>query len=210
MIGQAIGQALPFAVGVVLSPVPIIAVVLMLSTPKGRVNGLAFLIGWVVGIAVLGTIVLLVAGGASASKHGSPATWVSIVKVVLGVLLLLLAVKQWRGRPREDTQPELPGWMESIDTFTPIKSTGMAVVLSAVNPKNLILVVGAAAIAQTGASAGGQAVALAVFIVLADRRCGRAGRGLLHRCQAERRRDRRAQLIGSMSPGLQDPSNAAR
>jgi threonine/homoserine/homoserine lactone efflux protein len=168
MIGQAIGQALPFAVGVALSPVPIIAVVLMLSTPKGRVNGLAFLIGWVVGIAVPGTIVLLVAGGASASKHGSPATWVSIVKIVLGVLLLLLAVKQWRGRPREDTQPELPGWMKSIDTFTPIKSTGIAVVLSAVNPKNLILVVGAAAaIAQTGASAGGQAVALAVFIVLA-------------------------------------------
>jgi hypothetical protein len=56
--------------------------VLMLSTAKGRVNGLAFLIGWVVGIAVLGTIVLLVAGGASASKHGSPATWVSIVKIV--------------------------------------------------------------------------------------------------------------------------------
>jgi threonine/homoserine/homoserine lactone efflux protein len=82
MIGQAIGRALPFAVGVALSPVPIIAVVLMLSTPNGRVGGLAFLIGWVVGIAVPGTIVLLVAGGASASKHGSPATWVSIVKIV--------------------------------------------------------------------------------------------------------------------------------
>jgi Sap, sulfolipid-1-addressing protein len=45
MIGQAIGRALPFAVGVALSPVPIIAAVLLLSTPKGRVNGLAFLIG---------------------------------------------------------------------------------------------------------------------------------------------------------------------
>ena len=92
----------------------------------------------------------------------------SIVKIVLGVLLLLLAAKQWRGRPRGETQPELPGWMKSIDTFTPAKSAGMAVVLSAVNPKNLILVVGAAAaIAQTGASAASQAVALAVFIVLA-------------------------------------------
>jgi hypothetical protein len=49
MIGQAIGQALPFAVGVALSPVPIIAAVLMLSIPKGSVNGLAFLTGWVVG-----------------------------------------------------------------------------------------------------------------------------------------------------------------
>jgi threonine/homoserine/homoserine lactone efflux protein len=67
MIGQAIGQALPFGVGVALSPVPIIAVVLMLSTPKGRVNGLAFLLGWVVGIAVLGTIVLLAREGRSPS-----------------------------------------------------------------------------------------------------------------------------------------------
>ena len=39
MIGQAIGQALPFAVGVALSPVPIIAVVLMLSTPKAGLTG---------------------------------------------------------------------------------------------------------------------------------------------------------------------------
>jgi threonine/homoserine/homoserine lactone efflux protein len=167
-MGQAIGQVLAFGVGVALSPVPIIAVVLMLATPKGRVNGPAFLGGWVVGIAVLGTIVLLIAGGAGASKQGSPATWVSIVKLVLGAGLLLLAVRQWRGRPRGDTQAELPGWMRAVDKFTPVRSTAMGVALSAINPKNLLLVVGAAAaIAQTGADTASQAVALAVFIVIA-------------------------------------------
>jgi threonine/homoserine/homoserine lactone efflux protein len=167
-MGQAIGQVLSFGVGVALSPVPIIAVVLMLATPKGRTNGLAFLAGWIVGIAALGAIVLLIAGGASASKHGAPATWVSIVKIVLGVLLLLLAAKQWRGRPRGDAQPELPGWMKTVDTFTPVRSAGIAVVLAAVNPKNLLLVVGGAmAIAQTGASTGSQAVALIVLIAIA-------------------------------------------
>ena len=59
----------------------------------------------------LGTIVLVVSSGASASTHGAPATWVGILKIVLGVLLVLLAVKQWRGRPRGDADPELPGWM---------------------------------------------------------------------------------------------------
>jgi threonine/homoserine/homoserine lactone efflux protein len=167
-MGQAIGQVLSFGVGVALSPVPIIAVVLMLASPTGRGNGLAFLAGWVLGIAVLGTIVLLVASGASASKHGTPATWVSIVKLVLGALLLLLAVRQWRGRARGDGQPELPAWMQKIDTFTAVRSAGIGVALSAVNPKNLLLVVGAtAAIAQTGASTGSQAIALLVFIVLA-------------------------------------------
>lgn len=46
-MGQAIGQILSFAVGVALSPLPIIAVVLMLATPTGRVNGPAFLSGWI-------------------------------------------------------------------------------------------------------------------------------------------------------------------
>jgi threonine/homoserine/homoserine lactone efflux protein len=166
--GQAIGEVLSFGVGVALSPLPIIAVVLMLATPRGRTNGPAFLTGWVLGIAVLGTIVLLIASGASASEHGSPATWVSIVKLFLGVLLWLLAVRQWSGRPRGGKEPQLPPWMKSVDTLTPVKSAGMGALLSAVSPKNLLLVVGAAAaIAQTGASAVGQGVALIVFIVLA-------------------------------------------
>ena len=167
-MGQAIGQVLSFGVGVALSPLPIIAVVLMLATPKGRTNGPAFLAGWIGGIAVLGTVVLVIASGASASKHGAPATWVSILKIVLGVLLFQLAVRQWRGRPRGEAQPELPGWMKSIDRFTPGRSAAMGVALSAINPKNLILVVGAAAaIAQTGASTAAQIVALIVFIVIA-------------------------------------------
>ncbi len=168
LMGQAVGQVLSFGVGVALSPVPIIAVVLMLATSKGRVNGPLFLAGWVVGIAVLGTIVLLAASGASASKHGAPATWVSIVKIALGMLLLGLAAKQWHGRPRGDAEPQLPGWMKTVDTFTPVRSAGIAVVLAAINPKNMLLVVGAAtAIAQTGASTTSQAVALAVFTAIA-------------------------------------------
>ncbi len=167
-MGQAIGQVLTFAVGVTLSPIPIIAVVLMLATPKGRVNGPAFLAGWILGLALAGTIVLLAASGGEASEGDAPADWLSVVKLVLGVLLLMLAARQWRGRPQGDTEPELPAWMQTIDTFAPPKAAGMAVLLSAANPKNLLLVVGAgAAIAQTGASSGDQAVALAVFVLIA-------------------------------------------
>jgi Sap, sulfolipid-1-addressing protein len=58
--------------------------------------------------------------------------------------------------------------MKAVDTFTPVTSTALGVGLSAVQPKNGLLVVGAAAaIAQTGGSAASQAVALAVFIVIA-------------------------------------------
>ena len=110
-MAHAIGQVLAFAVGVSLSPVLMIAVVLMLGTLAGRRNGPGFfLAGWVLGLAVVSTIVLLVAGGAGAND-GQPATWVDVLKLVLGALLLLLAARQWRTRPRAGEAAELPKWM---------------------------------------------------------------------------------------------------
>ena len=166
-MADAIGQVLSFGVGVAISPVPIIAVVLMLGTPRARVNGPAFVLGWVVGLAVVGTIVLVAAGGAGATEDEEPATWVGVLKLVLGVLLVLVALKQWRGRPRAGEEAAMPKWMQTIDRFTPTRSMAIAVALSAINPKNLLLTVGAAAaIAQTGADTGEQAVALAVFVLV--------------------------------------------
>ncbi len=166
-MSEAIGQVLSFGVGVALSPVPIIAVVLMLGTPRARSNGPAFIAGWLAGLTVVGTIVLLASSGADASESGEPAEWLSVLKLVLGALLLLVALRQWRGRPRGDADGALPGWMRTIDRFTPQRAAAMGVALSAINPKNLLLTVGAAAaIAQTGAGTGQQAVALAVFILL--------------------------------------------
>jgi threonine/homoserine/homoserine lactone efflux protein len=166
-VAEAIGQILTLGVGVALSPIPIIAVVLMLGTPRGRANGPAFVLGWVIGLAVVGAIVLAVAGGAGANEDAEPATWVDVVKIAVGVLLVLVAVRQWRSRPRRDAEAELPGWMRTIDTFTPTRSLAIAAGLSGVNPKNLLLTVGAAtAIAQTDISTGEQAIALAVFILV--------------------------------------------
>jgi hypothetical protein len=163
-MGQAIGQTLSYAVGVAISPLPIIAVILMLVTPKARVNGPAFLVGWLLGLAVVGTVVLVFAGSRNASDGGEPATWVSSLRLVLGILLVLVAAKQWRGRPHGDEDPPAPKWMGAIESFTPLKALGTGAVLAGANPKNLLLSVGAAAaIAQTGISGGHQAIAYAVF-----------------------------------------------
>lgn len=166
-MGDAIGQTLPTAVAIAISPLPIVAVVLMLVTPRGRVNGSAFVLGWIVGLAIVGAIVLALASGANASDDGEPATWVSILKLVLGLLALMLGVRQFRSRPCPDGAAATPKWMQALDQFTPVKAAGTAVLLSAVNPKNLLLSVAAAAtIAQTGIDAGEQAVAYAVFVVV--------------------------------------------
>ncbi|MEW1872881.1 MULTISPECIES: GAP family protein [Streptomyces] len=166
-VGEAIGQILSYGVGVALSPFPIIGVVLMLATPRARSNGPALLLGWVLGLSLVGTIVLLASGGAGPSDQGQPADWVSALDLALGVLLLWVAVKEWRGRPRGDEEVVLPKWMHTVDSFTFVKAGALGTALSALNPKNLLLVIAAAAtIARTDTSAGAQAAALAVFVVI--------------------------------------------
>ena len=167
-MGDTIGQILPSAVGVAISPFPIVAVVLMLVTARGRVNGLAFILGWVVGLALVGAVLFSVASGVESSEQGEPAPWASVVVLVLGVLLLLIALKQWRGRPQEGNEVKTPKWMEALDQFSPIKAAGAGVVLSAVNPKNLLLAgAGAAAIVRMHVSVGQQVVAYVIFVLLA-------------------------------------------
>jgi threonine/homoserine/homoserine lactone efflux protein len=167
-VGGAVGEILPLAVAVAVSPIPIIAVVLLLSTPRGTANALSLMLGYIVGLVVVGAIVLLVSGGADASERGGPADWVSWLKLILAALMFWLAVRYWRSRPRGGTSAELPGWMRTIDRITPGRATAIGVALTAINPKNLILTVGAATtLAQTGISGSRQAASLAVFVVIA-------------------------------------------
>src|SRR5262245_5046818 len=90
-MGEAIGQLLRFAVGVALSPTPIIAMILMLITPRARANGFVFVLGWLLGVIVAGAICLALASPTDAGDGGEPANWVSWLKLALGVLLLLVA-----------------------------------------------------------------------------------------------------------------------
>ncbi len=167
MVGQAIGDVLPLAIGVAISPVPIIAVVLMLGTPRARTTGPAFATGWVAGLTIVGTIVLLLASGNATDGSGGPETWVSVLKLVFGVLFLLMAARIWHGRPKPGQEAAMPKWMQAIDGFSAGKALGAGALLSGLNPKNLALTAAAAAaIAQTGISSGQEAVALVVFILL--------------------------------------------
>jgi len=165
---QAIGQILPMAIAAGISPIPIIGVVLMLATPRARTNGPALLVGWVFGLAAVGVVGLVVANAAGASDNGAASDGANTTQIVLGAVLIVLALRQWRKRPKAGEEPEMPKWMTAVDHFTPVKAAGMGVVLSAVNPKNLILAVGATAtIGATNLSGVDQAIAYAVFAVIA-------------------------------------------
>ena len=122
-MGQAIGDLLPSAVGVALSPVPIIAVILMLGTPRARTNGPAFGLGWVVGLVVVSVIVVLVASGSDDPDSGS-STAVDWIELLFGLAFLVLAFGQWRKRPQPGHEPEMPKWMAAVDMLKPASFCG--------------------------------------------------------------------------------------
>jgi threonine/homoserine/homoserine lactone efflux protein len=165
---DAIGNLLPSAVGIALSPIPIVAVVLMLDTPRARTNGPAFALGWIAGLLAASLLVLFVFGGADDPDSGA-SDGVNWLTLGLGVLFIAMARKQWRSRPRKGEASEMPKWMETIDSFTPAKALVLGVVLPAVNPKNLALAFAAAAgIAQAGLGPGDDVIAIAIFVAIAS------------------------------------------
>lgn len=167
-MSAVIGDLLPLALGVAISPIPIIATILMLLAPKAGGASVGFLVGWVAGIVVAVTLFTVLAGSADLTDSDGQSATVSWIQIVLGVLLLLLAVRQWRGRPGPGEVATLPGWMSAIDSFTFPKALGLGFALSAVNPKNLLMAVAAGAAIGTGSLSGGEeAVAVAVFTVIA-------------------------------------------
>ncbi|HET7902093.1 MAG TPA: GAP family protein, partial [Candidatus Nanopelagicales bacterium] len=169
-MAEAIAAILPFAVGIMVSPIPIVAVILMLFTRRATSNGPAFLVGWVVGLTLLAVL-----GYAAASLLGwgdgsdAAATEVQWWRVVLGLVLLVLAFRTWRKAAEPDHVEELPRWMADIDDLTPAKAFALALALSSVNPKNLLLGLGAmTSLATLGAATDEVVVGIAAFVLIAS------------------------------------------
>jgi len=168
-MGHAVGDVLGHAAAVAVSPPAIIAIILILATPRGRLDGLLFTLGWVLGLAVLGAIMLAIGGAGGASAHHHPATWVGALHLALGVLLVLFGAREWHRRPRDPAQAQVPTWMAAIDRFTPLKTLGLGLALSAANPKNAPLTVSAgASISSAGIPVPQQIATLAIFVIIAS------------------------------------------
>ena len=167
-MNDVIGETLPLALGVAISPIPIIAAILMLLSPKARGTSLGFLLGWVLGILVAVVAFTLLASVLPEADDSSSKPVAGTIKIVLGALLLVLAIKQWRSRPAGDAEPPLPHWMQAIDTMTAGRALVLGFLLSGLNPKNLLM--GAAAgiaIGSADLTTNGYVVTIAVYTVVA-------------------------------------------
>lgn len=154
---DVLGQVLPLAVGVALSPLPVIAVVLVAMSPRAAASGPAFVLGRMLGLAIVVAATIAAADllYSLAANAGLPA----IVKLLLGLALVGLGLTKWRPKPK-GTEPALPGWMQSFSSIAPGRALGLGVLLSLANPKELALLV------AVGLTVGGAPLAVADEIVV--------------------------------------------
>src|SRR5512133_1008022 len=162
-MGTAIGELLPLAVAIAISVTTIITTVLMLLSPKAKSRTVGLLLGCVVGVGGAVALFTLLADLLPTEDSGGSSLAASLIKMVVGMLLVILALKQWRGRPAGGDRAGLPKWMARVDTMTPGNALVLGLLLSAVVPKNLLIALSAGLIIGEAEFSGGHA---AVVIVL--------------------------------------------
>lgn len=162
-LGSALTELIPLALVVALSPLSIIPAVLVLHTPRPRPTGLAFLLGWLVGLTGLTAIFI----GVSSLLGGldkAPA-WASWLRIVVGAALLVFGIFRWVTRHKSS---HTPGWMKSITTVTPPRAAVTAAVLVVLNPKVLFICAAAGlAIGTGGLGTSGAWLAVAFYVLIA-------------------------------------------
>ena len=154
----------PLGLIIALSPITVIPAVLVLQAPRRRPSSLAFLVGWLLGLAAL-TALSVAASGMLGGLDKTPPRWASWLRVVLGSALILLGVYRWLTRHRHS---ESPAWMRSFATITPARAGVTGAVLVLVRPDVLVFCVAAGlAIGASGLDVADAWTAAAFFVVVA-------------------------------------------
>ena len=162
---DALKEALPMAIGLALSPFPLIAIIILLMTPRAKSNSLWFLLGWMLGIYFIGFLVLMIPG--LGTDQGEATIFSGSVRIVIGIVLLLLAIKTWLKRPRQGDEIVTPKLFLTIDSFGLKKSMLTGFLFSAANVKNMAFsAAGAARINQSLSADGNSFAILAVFALI--------------------------------------------
>ncbi|MBY0290513.1 MAG: GAP family protein [Mycobacteriaceae bacterium] len=133
--GSVLIELIPLALVVALSPLSIIPAVLVLHTARPRPTGLAFLAGWLIGLAAL-TSIFLAVSGLIGGLGGKPPGWASWLRIVVGAALIVYGIYKWLTRKKSEHTPK---WMQSLSKLTPARAGATGFVLTILNPKVLFI-----------------------------------------------------------------------
>lgn len=161
--GSVLAELIPLALVIALSPLTIIPGVLALHSDRPRPTGLAFLAGWLLGLATLVSIFVIASD--LVGSLDKPPSWASWLRIVVGAVLVVVGVYKWATRKKSEHSP---AWMRKLSGLTPGRALVTAAVLSVVNPKVLFICIAAGlAIGTAGIGVGHAWLSMIYFVLIA-------------------------------------------
>jgi hypothetical protein len=108
----ALGLAAAFC-----SPVSVVTVIVLLTMPAGRRRAIAFVIGWLLAIVVIGLVSVFALHGADFSSHErTPSRIASALEIAVGCLAVLVSLRALhRRREGAAETSETPKWLDRLD-----------------------------------------------------------------------------------------------
>ncbi|MEN2741247.1 GAP family protein [Microbacterium sp. X-17] len=156
----------PLGVAMAFSILPILAAVILLLSPRPVPVSVAYLSGWTIGVFVLVTLFTLIARLVPAGVSDRMPTWVHIVEMALGALLVLWGLVALLRSRRGDQSATSPSWTRMLNGIQPWRSFGFGLVMN-VRPKNLTLVLAAGlAIGTASLPVGSATLAIVIFTIV--------------------------------------------
>ena len=162
-LGSELTELIPLALVVAISPLSIIPAVLVLHTPRPKPTSLAYLAGWVIGLAAL-TAIFVEVSSLLGGLDKAP-SWANWLRIVIGVALIVFGVFRWLTRKRS---AHSPAWMKKITGATPGRAALIAAALVVVNPKVLFICAAAGlAIGSAGLGTAGAWISVVFYVLVA-------------------------------------------
>lgn len=159
---DTIAQNLVPAITVAISPMPLIALIVLMLVGT-RTAAITWTIAWYVTVAVLIGVATLT--GSTAVGEVADDTGVNYVAFVIAALFLWFGWQSLRDRPAPGVQAEEPGWLATLGEMSPPKVAGLSVAIMLVNAKNLPLYIAMGA--SVGAADLSSGAAVSVVLILA-------------------------------------------
>lgn len=136
-----VARVVALALGVALSPLPVVAVLIILLTKRARVGSLVFLAAWLLGNAAAITLAIAFAGSINIPSEGFDLPSEGFITLLLGFGLFVTAWLSRRGRWRSEDPGASPKWVAAVDDLSPMGGAVVAFSNALTSPKNLALAI---------------------------------------------------------------------
>lgn len=173
MFWVALGDVLPLAMAIGLSPFAIVTAVVLLLADGGRSKAALFALGWMLTIIAITLVAVLVVDGYDESDPVATENSVNVLQIALGVAFWGLAWKSWHSRPEpgaeRDTVSRQAKMLDKMGRISHVGALGFGLLQGVVVVKNIPLALsGGARIGEANLAVGQAAIAVIVFGVLAS------------------------------------------